>query len=88
MAATSGALGTTGFNNSGTIYTSDITEVTLSTNATSSTSGNNYKRRHLDHHALEPPSGSGVANYSITYTPNSGSLNIAQKALDGQRLCR
>ena len=26
-------------------------------------------------------SGSGVANYSITYTPNSGTLDIAQKAL-------
>ena len=75
---TSGALGT-GFNNTGTIYNSDITGVTLSTNATSSTS-NNYNAGTW---TITPSSasGSGVANYSITYTPNSGTLNIAQKAL-------
>ena len=76
---TSAALGTIGFSHSGMIYGSDITGVTLSTNDTTSTS-NNYNAGTW---TITPSSasGSGVANYSITYTPNSGTLNIAQKAL-------
>ena len=76
----SAALGTTEFRpTSGIIYGSDITGVTLSTNATSSTSGN----YNAGTWTLTPSaaSGTGVTNYAITYTPNSGTLDIAQKAL-------
>ena len=53
--------------------------MTLSTNATSSTSGN----YNAGTWTLTPSaaSGTGVTNYAITYTPNSGTLDIAQKAL-------
>src|SRR6202008_3128168 len=55
------------------------TAVTISTNDTTSTSGN-YKAGTYN---LTPSaaSGSGVANYNISYTTNTGGLAVAQKAL-------
>ena len=76
-----GSLGTTGFSTaSGTIYNGDITGVTLATNDGLSSSGN-YKAG--SGYTLTPSAASGpeTGNYSISYSANSGTLNVAQAAL-------
>ncbi len=76
---TSAALGTSAFTESGLLGSDSISGVTLSTNATTSTSG--------DYNAgtwtITPSaaSGSGLSNYTIAYANASVGLTVAQKAL-------
>ena len=81
---TSAALGT-GFNNTGTIYNSDITGVTLSTNATSSTS-NNYNAGTW---TITPSSASGTGVSQLQHHLHAQLRHPRYRAegADGQRLC-
>ncbi|OWK41748.1 surface proteins containing Ig-like domains-like [Fimbriiglobus ruber] len=73
---TSAALGTTGFTTAGLLGSDSVSGVTLSTNAPTSTSGNYTAGAYT----LTPSaaSGSGLSNYTITYT--TGSLTVARKS--------
>ena len=76
---TSAALGTTAFTASGLFGSDSVTSVTLSTNATLSSSSN-YNAGTWD---ITPSAaiGSGLSNYTITYDENSTGLTVAAKAL-------
>ena len=72
-----GGLGTTGFSaTTGTIYNGDITGVTLSTNDTTSGSGN----YNAGTYNLTPSvaTGPGLGNYNISYATDTGGLVIAK----------
>src|SRR5208337_4240722 len=78
-----GGLGTTGFSESGSLVSGQsVTGVTLSTNDTTSTSGN-YRAGTYD---LTPSAATGsggfnTTNYNISYGTDTGGLTVAQKAL-------
>ena len=76
---TSAALGTTAFTASGLFGSDSVTSVTLSTNATLSSSSN-YNAGTWN---ITPSAaiGSGLSNYTITYDENSTGLTVAAKAL-------
>ena len=76
---TSAALGTTAFTASGLFGSDSVTSVTLTTNATLSSSSN-YNAGTWD---IAPSAaiGSGLSNYTITYDENSTGLTVAAKAL-------
>ncbi len=76
---TSAALGTTGFTTSGLLGSDSVSSLTLSTNATTSTSGN----YNAGTWTLTPSAaaGSGLSNYTITYDNASVGLTIVQKSL-------
>ncbi len=76
---TSASLGTTAFTTSGLLGSDSVTSATLSTNASTSTSGNYNAGTWTI--TLSAASGSGLSNYSITYDNASTGLTIAQKAL-------
>ncbi len=76
---TSASLGTTAFTTSGLLGGDSVTSATLSTNASTSTSGN----YNAGTWTITPSaaSGSGLSNYSITYDNASTGVTIAAKAL-------
>ena len=76
---TSVALGTTAFTASGLFGSDSVTSVTLTTNATLSSSSN-YNAGTWN---ITPSAaiGSGLSNYTITYDENSTGLTVAAKAL-------
>jgi filamentous hemagglutinin family protein len=78
----SAALGTVGFHTtSGTIYGADITGVTITTNATSSSSSN-YNAGTWNLTAQNgSATGAGIANYNITYATDTNGLTINTKTL-------
>jgi filamentous hemagglutinin family protein len=71
--------GTSGFTTSGLLNSDAVSSVTLSTNASTSTSGN----WNVGTWTITPSValGSGLSNYSITYDNASTGLTVAQKAL-------
>ena len=79
FSGTSAALGTTAFTASGLFGSDSVTSVTLSTNATLSSSSN-YNAGTWN---ITPSAaiGSGLSNYTITYDENSTGLTVAAKAL-------
>ena len=79
FSGTSAALGTTAFTASGLFGSDSVTSVTLSTNATLSSSSN-YNAGTWN---ITPSTaiGSGLSNYTITYDENSTGLTVAAKAL-------
>ena len=75
------SLGTTGFSTSALYGVDSVTSVSLSTNASTSTSG----QYNAGAWTLTPsaPQGSGLTNYSITYTASILTVNTAALAISG-----
>ena len=80
---TSAALGTPAFTASGLLGGDSVSSVTLSTNATLSSSSN----YNAGTWTITPSAaiGSGLSNYTITYANASTGLTVAQKALEHHR---
>ena len=79
----SSSLGTTGFNESGSLASGEsVTGVTLSTNDTTSSSNNyNAGTWNITPSAATGAGGFTASNYTITYTTDTGGLTIAAKTL-------